>query len=266
MDGTTGIHNIIINLNTEFSRGIKQWSSKAGCLKPFLQKHISASLVNVLGRLLTFSGMGPLMQFTWVFLSSRALYPKHWIYKLLPNEQNRTCVRLLRKKVFCSLRKWTKPRGKKKKKETCDFFMTFCLKICAVVFKIVLQISVHLWSVLAVLCICWDSSKTDIMLGDLFTTFHPLHLPCSSARWLTFEHISNRELAHKSSLQIQRNPHTSVTLKFLNFRGPTCSSDTSQLPGSLSRRLLTGTREPVTRKHFPAYARGTWIFFPLLAP
>lgn len=132
------------------------------------------------------------------------------------------------------------------------------------VFEIELQMSVHLWTILAVLCICWDSSKTEIMLGDLFTTFQPLCLSCSFAQWLAFEHINNREPAHKSSLQIQGNPHTSITLKFLKCRGPLCSSDTSQPPGSLSRRFLTGTREPVTRKHFPACARGTWIF-PLLA-
>lgn len=145
------------------------------------------------------------------------------------------------------------------KKETCDLFLMFCLRTCAVVF--ILQMSVHLWDVLAVLFIYWDSSKTEIMLGHLFTTFHPLHLPCSSAWWLTFEHISNREPTHKSTLQIQGNPRTSVTLKFLNCQDPICSSDTSQPSGSLSRRFLTGSREPVTRKHFPAYARGTWIYF-----
>lgn len=206
----------------------------------------------VLGRLLTFSGMGRLMQFTWVFLSSRALYPKHWIYKPLPNKQNRTCLRLL---------SWGNEQSQeeRKRRETCDFFITFCLRTCAVVF--LLQVSVHLWNVLAVLFICWESSKTEIMLGHLFTTFHPLHLPCSSAWWIAFEHISNRESTHKSALQIQRNPCTCVTLKFLNCLDLICSSDTSQPPGSLSRRFLTGSREPVTRKNFLAYARGTWIFF-----
>lgn len=69
----------------------------------------------------------------------------------------------------------------------------------------------------------------------------------------TNPHFTSREIHAPAS-------HSS----FWIFWGPICSSDTSQPPASLSRGFLTGTREPVTRKHFPAYARGTWIFFPSL--
>lgn len=153
-------------------------------------------------------------------------------------------------------------RKEEERDQPSDFFITFCLRTCAVVFKRMWQTSVHLWAVLALPCICRDSSENEIMPGAPFMTFCPLHLPRSSARWLPFGCGSNREPTPGSSVQIQGNPCTSVTLRFVNWRGLSCFTDSSQSSGSLSRRFLTGPRGPVARKPFPVYTWGKWRFFP----
>lgn len=62
-----------------------------------------------------------------------------------------------------------KRKEKEESDQPSDLFITFCLRTFAVVFKRMLQTFVHLWGVFACPCICWDSSKSEIMPGVPFT-------------------------------------------------------------------------------------------------
>lgn len=138
-------------------------------------------------------------------------------------------------------------KTKRKEKEERDFFINFCLGRRAMVFKRMWQTSVHLWGVLTLLCICWDFSEGEIMQEPPSTAFACSIYPPSSTPWLPFGCGSNREPTCRSSVQIQGNP---VSPSGLWIGG--VPFGTSQSPGSLARRFLTGTRGSVTRKHFPA--------------
>jgi len=122
---------------------------------------------------------------------------------------------------------------------------------CAMVFKRMWKTSVRLWGVL-----------THFVSAGTRSPHHPLHLPSSSAQWPPFGRCNNRAPTPRSSLRIQGNPGTSVTLRLVNWQRPICSTDKSQPPGSLARSFLTGSRGPVTRKLSPAYTRSKWHHFP----
>lgn len=75
--------------------------------------------------------------------------------------------------MWDSLTEKTNKMNRKEKEgrdQPSDFFFTFCLRIHAVVVKRMRQTTVHLWAVLVLLCICWNSSKGEIMSEAPFTT------------------------------------------------------------------------------------------------
>lgn len=91
MDGTTRIQSIIIKLNTELFRGVKQWITK----EKTSNLPCNSTPVSVLGRLMILPARERLMLLTWVFPRSQAIYLIFWIYKPFASERNRTCVKLL---------------------------------------------------------------------------------------------------------------------------------------------------------------------------